>query len=462
MRDLEKAYTALTEKQGKTRKNRDYYDGKQPLVYSTERLKEAFGDKFARFNQNWCSVVVDSTLDRMALDEFDVLKNVTADELLDVFWSENDLSLDADEVHRDALIQGESYVIVWKNDKGGIELYHNPANMCHIFYRADNPKIKSFAAKWFKGDKDGFWHITLYYPDRLEYYVTQSKDAPTSAGAFKSEKASAKNPFGTIPVFHFRCPSELQNILTVQDAVNKLFADMMVAAEFGAFKQRYVISNSDTAQLKNGPNQIWEIPAGDGTGQQTSVGEFQGEDLAKFLDGIDKLANYVSIATRTPKNYLTEVGAGISGDALIAMEAPLVKKVGKRIKAFSKTWKEVAAFVLQLSGQRAEKRTIQPVWERTRSEQPLAELQAIQFGVSAGIPLVTILRWQGKTKAEIQQMQKDKLEEQKSNTSVSALLLEEARKKTAQDNDPGVNQPPAASDGQITDANGNQAGVTNA
>lgn len=437
MKDIEKAFNALTAKQLIVGKKRAYYEGDQPLVYSAERLREAFQDKFTRFNQNWCAVVVDSTLDRISLEEFDVLNNTGADDLLDAFWSENDVSLDADEIHRDALICGESYVIVWKNTAGEIELYYNPALMCHLFYQSDNPKIKSFGAKWFKGDQDELWHLTLYYADRLEYYVSNSKDLPSAAGGFKNEKANAKNPFGVIPVFQFRCPSELRDILTVQDAVNKIFADMMVASEFSAFKQRWVISNSDLGALKNAPNEIWNVPAGDGVGQQTSVGEFEGEDLTKFLSAIDKLANYVSIVTRTPKNYLTEVGAGISGDALIAMEAPLVKKVGKRIKAFSKTWKEIAAFMLLLDGKTIAKRQILPVWDRVRSEQPLAEMQAINFGVSSGLPLKTMMRWQGKSKAEIAQVEKDQIAEKKATSSMAQTLLDNARTNQDQNNNPG-------------------------
>ena len=109
--------------------------------------------------------------------------------------------------------------------------------------------------------------LTLYYKDRLEYYITQKTykgtDMPTGAAAFRpAETPKAPNPYGEIPVFHFRpnrhAKGELsKSITTLQDAVNKLLADMMVAAEFGAFKQRWIISNADTKALKNAPNEVW-------------------------------------------------------------------------------------------------------------------------------------------------------------------------------------------------------------
>lgn len=425
MNDLERAFKALQSKQLACTRNQKYYDGTEELVYSAARLREAFGDKLTRFEENWCAVVVESTLDRMNLKEFDVLNDKSADEAIDAIWKNNDLWLDADEVHRDALIQSESFVIVWPNELGIPQMYHNPARMCQIFYRSENPKIKRFAAKWWMDELEK-WHITLYYPDRLEYWVSENKDAQ-SATAFKKEKVDARNPYGAIPVFHFRCKGEIENVLSVQDAINKLFSDMMVAAEFGAFKQRWVISNSDMEQLKNAPNQIWNIPAGDGVGQATQVGEFSGEELTKYFSGIDKLANYVSIVTRTPKNYLVDVGAGVSGDALIAMEAPLAHKVDKLIANFSKTWKEIAIFMLKLKNFQVSSRDVQPVWGRTRSEQPIAEMQAVNFAVSSGIPVKTVLRKQGWSKAELAQMDKDKAEEEKAKSSLAKTLLESAR-----------------------------------
>ena len=433
MSDLEKAFKALTAKQGYLRTRWNYYDGNQPLKYSQERLSEVFGGVFATFRQNWCSVVVDCTLDRIVLKGFDVPSSGEAAKKLNEIVDLTNLDLDAEEIHRDALITGKSFVIAWKRENGSLDVYHNRNEMCHIFYDPEFPKQKKFAAKWFFGT-DEKWHMTLYYPEKLEYFVSSGKEMPTSFSGFKASKKAATNPFGEIPVFEFNCQSDLNDVLEPQDAVNKLAADMMVASEFGSFKQRWVISNSNTATLKNSPNEVWDIPAGDGTGQQTSVGEFAGEDLTKFLNAVDKWANYVAIKTRTPKHYLKDVGAGISGDALIAMEAPLIKKCGKRVKQFGETWKDLASFLLRLEGISLRSDKILPVWDRIKSEQPLAELQAINFGVSSGLALKTMLRREGWTSEEIAQAENDKREEDLAKTNLAKVLLEEARKKQAEAN----------------------------
>ena len=62
--DLDVAVAALTAKKRRYDALWRYYDGEQPLVYSSE-AQEIFSGLEARFTENWCAVVVDSVLDRM-------------------------------------------------------------------------------------------------------------------------------------------------------------------------------------------------------------------------------------------------------------------------------------------------------------------------------------------------------------------------------------------------------------
>ena len=441
MTDLQRAYNALSGKQAAYTMAWRYYDGDQPLKYSTERLRELFRSIDVNFNQNWCAVVIDAVTDRTILTGFDS-KDKTASSILQSAWDGNHLNLDAADVHEAALVTGEAFIIGWKDDDGNPEVYYNDPRMVHVFYQADNPKVKEFAAKWWVDGESGKWRMNLYYPDRVEHYITASKNQPQSAGAFKPDEIpSEPHDFGIIPVFHFRrtrrgIRSELANVIPQNDAVNKLLSDMMVAAEFGAFKQRYIISGSGTSDLKNSPGLIWDIPAGDGQEQGTTVGEFTETDLDGYLNAIDKMVNAIAIISRTPKHYFMSAGAGVSGDALIAMESPLVKKVKKLQEAFNPAWQEVAEFILRQSGVSIAASDIVPTWERAESVQPVAEAQARQANVNSGVPLVTALRWEGKTAAEIEAMEKDQKAEQARNKSLAQSVLNVVRTEDAQTNPP--------------------------
>jgi len=241
---------------------------------------------------------------------------------------------------------------------------------------------------------------------------------------------------------------ELANVIQPQDAINKLFADMMVAAEFGAMKQRWIISSMDQGALKNAPNEIWQLSAGDGLGQQTSVGQFEATELANYLQAIDKLANVIAVITRTPKHYFLEAaGANISGEALIAMEAPLNKKTDTYQQVFGVTWKEVGAFVASLLGYTIDASELTVVWEPGATIQPFTEAQTRKTSVDAGIPLVTQLKREGWTQAELDEMEVDEKVAKAKQTSVATALLAQARAEQQQQNPQEaqpVNNPPGA------------------
>lgn len=439
MTDIERAYAALSGKNTPYTTAFSYADGDQPLKYSTERLREAFRNINTTFNQNWIAVVVNSALDRLVFKGWSS-ESEEVNDMLQTVYDSHEIALESYDAHKSALITHESFIIAWKEADDELQVYYNDPRLCHMFYQADNPKKKEFACKWYKAADDTY-HMTLYYPDRLEYYETTAmKAAPTTANAFKpSEIESATNPFGEIPVFHFTInrhsgTSELTNIVTLQDAVNKLLADMMVSAEFGAFKQRYIISASDTSTLRNAPNEIWQIPPGDGSGQGTQVGEFQGTDLNNFLNAIDKIANSIAIISRTPKHYFYSSGGNVSGEALIAMESPLIAKVEQYQKMFTVPWKELGAFLLKLSGQAVLKDDLAVVWEPAQSVQPLTEAQTIKTLIESTIPLSTALKWSGKSEAEIKEIE-DYLEQQKRAQATQAqVMLEQLRLQNAQSN----------------------------
>jgi hypothetical protein len=298
--DVERAVNALVAKQDRIRMLWQYYDGDHPVVYTNERLREIFRNVDARFTANWCAVVVDALFNRVQLGGFDV-DEASANAEIDALWSELDLALEADDVHVGALVTGESYLCAWRDDAGEIEAYYNDPRLIQVFYDPENPRRKSWAAKWWD-DEEGKRRLTLYYPDRLEYYVSTRKASGISSGkSFVEYEPAQANPYGVVPVFHFRTErrvlkSELANVIPVQNGINKLMIDMMVAAEYGAFKQRYIISSMDTpGKLKNAPNEIWDLAAGDGQSQPTSVGEFSATDLDNYLGAIDKLAQYIGV-----------------------------------------------------------------------------------------------------------------------------------------------------------------------
>lgn len=441
MDDLKLAVEALVKKKAHYDRLWGYYDGNQPLVYSTERLKHAFSGLNARFSLNWCAVVVDSVLERMEITQLVVRGSEQQTRRLNNWWEESGMNLDSDEVELCALVTGEAFVIAWPDESGTIEAYYNDSRMVHVEYDPDRPRQMRMAAKWYV-DGEKRIRLTLYYPDRLEYYIsTKEAEKVTSeirpelfrpmGEVLEGEPSEAENPLERIPVFHFRrerraIASELSpSVLDVQDAINKLLADMMVASEFGAFKQRYIISQADDlGALKNAPNEIWDLPAGDGMGQDTSVGQFSETQLQNFLHPIQELSTGIAKMTRTPQYYFF-LGARSdpSGETLYAMDGPLVAKTSSYIKRLRREWELLARFVAEQIDLEVDPLDIRVEYGDPRQSQPFTQAQTRVQNKAAGIPLRTQLRREGWSPRELAELDQDVAAEQESQQATLARAL---------------------------------------
>jgi len=436
MADLEMAFAALSAKQAAYDELWQYYDGNHPLTYSVARLREVFKSAQTRFTENWCAVVVDAVLERLLLQGFVVAGDERAGAELARWWADTELGMDADDAHLAALVTGESFVIVWPDETGTLQAYYNDPRWCCALYDPENRKVMRLAAKWWI-TAGLTWRLNLYYPDRTEYYETPviKNGAPTGPGQFHQCADPAVNPYGQIPVFHLRPErraiiSALDDVIPLQAAINKLLSDMMVSAEFGAFRQRWVISNADTATLKNAPNEIWTLPSGDGMGQGTSVGEFGETSLKNFLDAINDMVHAISAITRTPAHYFFTQGDSPSGEALVAMEAPLNKKCARYIGRFAATWQQLGAFALRLlTGREVAPGAITAIFAAPETVQPKTTAEIRQINVSAGMPLTTALRTEGWTDAQLAQMEQDKIAEQAAQQQSLALALVEQQRR---------------------------------
>jgi len=411
--DLAVAVNGLHNKQARITTLWDYYRGRHQLKWSLAKLQEVFQNQQVSFVQNWVYVVIASVLERIELVRFDTDKEAST-QLLEDMFTDLDGQLEAEAVHEEVLVAGEAFLVAGRDPDDNIELYHNDAKNMLAVYDVERPRQMNFAAKWWAGTGDTI-RLNLYYPDKVMYYIKKGK-LSEAGGSTKgwapyvspeTGEGEAVHDFTGIPVFHFRRDKkgipEALNILPVQDAVNKLTADMMVCAEFAAFPQRWIISNAENdGKVPYGSFSTLEIPAGDGESQGSAAGTFPAADLGNFLKAIESNAHAIAIISRTPKHYFLAQGGAPSGEALLAMEAPLVKKVGKVISNMLPTWKAVAMFLLE-----DDNITITPVYTNPATVLPVTESGNRKTDVEAGIPLVTSLRMAGWTQAQLAAMAED-------------------------------------------------------
>jgi len=447
--DVKPSVQAILNKQPEYFLLYDYYEGDHELKFSTKKLAKAFESVGIYFAENWCAVIIDSVLDRLTLLGWTVLKDKEKTTRLSTFFQNLHIALVADEVHEAANVVGEGFMIMGKQD-GFLEAYANDPAWTHVFYDPSNPRKKIRAAKLYMDD--GVATLILYYPDKIERYVASrpsgKKDQSLLNWSFTKDGEDIENSYGRIPVFHFRNSQSNKRkidldraIRSMQDAINIFFSNMMVANEFFSMKQRVIISMADPGDLKNKAGENWWIPAGEEGGPQPNVLQLDAANPDAFIKAMDRTSSAMGVVTRTPKHYFfSSGGQDPSGEALMTMESPLVKKTTKRKNNYDVTWLEVAAFALELMGLRVEPENIQSQWGPIPTVQPLTAAQIVKTEGESGIPVKNSLRRQGWSQEDLAQFDKDQAEAQKK-SSLALKALQDLRDEGTDNTQPDGSNP---------------------
>lgn len=415
--DLSNSFADLRKQADAYESNLSYYEGTQPLKYSNERLKDVFERSGVRFVENWCSVVVNSVLDRMIFKGWDN-ENETINNSIDEFYKKNKLQFLSRRVHRDVLVSGNGYLML-DNIEGEVKAFYNSPENVIVSYDEETGNMSYGMKMWFNESANKSY-VNLYYATTIERYSAEGM--ATRPNVYSLDEI-VPNIFGRIPIIHFRIDeNELDNIVTIQDAINKFFSDMMVVGEFAAFPQRWIITNADINDLRAAPHSLMKIPKGVSGEEGTSLGEFGTANLQVYLTAMDRLSSVIGIISRTPKHYFMNTGANLAGESLIVMESVLVKKVKQRIESMDDGWIELAKFLYSDND-------FVTIWDRVDTELLITMVQAMQAYKALGIPLLTVLRRFGWDNSEIDQMLADKEQEDSANATIASMAIEQATRR---------------------------------
>jgi len=368
---------------------RAYYEGEQDIVYATEEFNRAFGDEFPDFRSNWCGVIIDATEERIGIDRIIFREEEEGDVDLDAtnrIWRilhDNDLPDLENILYGSALVESRGAIIVWPDEELGARVDAQPAQNIRVSYDTDDYRKISHAIKrW--ATPSGEMRLTLYTPDFLyKFMIPPTQSGPDSiavddipsvddlrAGSTKAwtKRSTTEtgdptwplpNPFGEVPIVEFTATkglSELTNIVPLQDALNKTMVNMLVASEFAATAQAYVVTSNAEPDggWKRQPGTVWHLmPEVDIEGRPlpTQVGTIDETSPDGFISLIETLLQHACQISKTPTYYFFQSSSGgsrgdaPSGDSLRVTETSLVKKVEKYHENWGSQWVKVARLI---------------------------------------------------------------------------------------------------------------------
>lgn len=400
-----------------------YYAGNHRLAYATEKYRDAFGDLFGAFADNWCGVIADTPNERLEVEGFMLGDSPDAANAAWDVWDDNDMKEQASVAQLGAIKCGVSYVLVdTTGSKPMIAAW--PSSMAIV--KNDKKTRKAIAGMTTWTNDDGTVGAEVYLPDKITRY--RSADVPKEGSGdvtperrkwIVEDQYPNPNEDGALPLVELvNRPNELRigksdlsDVIALQDAINKLANDMLIASEFQAFRQRVLTGveipkDPETGrplasqQIEAAMSRLWAFEPTD-----AKVYDLETVELGNYVAAIKELLNHLAAQTRTPPHYLIGQMVNVSGEALAAAESGLVSRVRGKQLSFGRSWKEVIRLALGTT----EKITV--VWKNPERQSLAAIADAVVKLAAPELGLERRVLWAmlGFSPLEIEKMQESEI-----------------------------------------------------
>lgn len=388
----------LTDRWNEVKVYDEYYDGKHKLRFAGEKYRTEFGHLFRDFADNWCQIVADAPEERCTVEGFRLNDATASDKAAWDIWQRNGLDAESQIAHLESLIAGVSYILVAPGDPVAEITIEHASEM--IVATAPGSRRQRLAAlkQWDDGSKT---YATLYLPGFIYKWEAPSVLVGVPKQWVKREPAAEtwpmKNAFGEVPVVALRNrprlrvvgQSELVGVLPMQDAVNKLVADMLTASEFAAFIQRWATG----IELEEGddgkPISPWKVGIDKILTMENPdarFGQFSASDLGNYVKAIELIVQHIASQTRTPPHYFYLSGQFPSGESIKSAETGLVAKAKRKMRHWGEAWEDVIrlAFATQADGPEAF--DAETIWGDPESRTESEHIDAIVKKKAIGVP----------------------------------------------------------------------------
>jgi len=408
---------ALKGRQSAIRQADAYYRGEHRMAFSTAQYREVFGTLFSHFADNWCDLVVDASAERLRIEGFRFGEDPEADAAAWEIWQRNKMDAEADMAHTDAIKLGCTYVLVGADDGGEATMQVEPADKAIVYLDPAQGRHRLAGLRYWT-DEFGVEHCALYLPDEVRWWRREGKSAGEAAARWEDDLGSGSNPLGIVPLIPLaNAPtlgdrlgrSDIERVIPLQNAINKLCADMLVASEFAAYPQRWATGieipvNPETGEkmapnFLGGADRVWGVES-----EAARFGNFAIADLSPYVKAVEMCIQHVAAQTRTPPHYLLgAMGSFPSGESLKATETGLVAKVRRKQLSFGEGWEEAMrlAFAVEGDRQRSDVVAVETIWANPESRIVAETVDAAVKLAGIGVPRPALWEYVGASPQQV-------------------------------------------------------------
>lgn len=427
----------------------DEYELRSPRAYMHPDIQAELGDRVQQVVIAWPQLVVDSIEERLDVEGFRLPKGDPDDELWRV-WQENCADEQSQMATVDALTMRRSYIAIGTNENDADTPLITFESPLEVFADIDprtrdvRSAIRIYGYGYGYPYSEGLSATQAVITGRTERYATVYEPNRTSyydlSAAWKLLDRD-EHDLGVVPIVpmvnrgrlaDWRGRSELDPILPLARAANKLATDMMVAAEFIAVPLRGIFGvgpgdfedadGNPISPMKALAGRVLAIPDDDKVARQF---EFAAAQLSNFHDSIDQLARLVASLSGLPPAFLGLATTNPpSADAIRASEARLVKRAERKQRAFGGAYEQAMLISRMLVGDNDPKwKRLETIW---RDAATPTKAEAADAAVKLHGANITPLR---QTREDLQytEAQISRMEEEDAKAAASDPLAELVR-----------------------------------
>jgi hypothetical protein len=442
---LSTAITFMRETQARAARNRRYYAGDFPSVFSSEtdftnparRLIDGICD-------NQCKGVIDLTIDRLQVNGFattspnDVVQEALSARAFDL-WQENRMSLASRNFFTSLEVTGEEgAIIVYPDSSGRVRLWVQEPEQIAFERSPQNRETLVWIAKKFWDTNASV--IIVYTADVVQTWRSNSTlvDPDESTYRLVSEEP---HPFGFVPAVAVGMQgcSDIDLAAPLNEMLNQALANSAIASQFFSLPLRVVTgleveidpeTGHKVPPFKIGLERTLFLPGAMQGEQPIGVEQLSGEAPTALLAEADSHRRAIAAVTRTPVHLLLQSGSFPSGESLRTAEAPFIAKVKGRMDVYGSALADALSIAVVIdaflkTGIILPRPDLVTTWAPAGSESLESNSRVVETLVSVGVPLeialVKVMGWDSETATFVAEKSR---EEAQLRNSMTAMRLD--------------------------------------
>lgn len=337
-------------------KIRRYLRGDHDLPYMPRTAKIEYRRIAEKSRTNWLPLISDTFAKGLFVDGYrpgNVSENSPAWE----YWQVNGMDARQTVVHRGALEYGTAYVLVLPGDPAPL-IKPIPATKCLAYYEDDDAEWPVYGiisrGRSYEGDE----LYDLVDRDAI-YHLVRPREPRQPSEPNLIVTGADYHRLGETPLVRFRDRLDgeavgiILPLINVQDRINEIVFTLMVALQYGAFRQRWAtglaipeepITDKDgnvtgyrpVEPFKAAVDRLWVTD-----NPEARFGEFAQTDVKGHLDAYNSSVRTLASVAQVPPTLLMGDLVNLSAEALAALTDATQRKIAEYETILGEAWEQV-------------------------------------------------------------------------------------------------------------------------